>query len=162
MIRGYSSGEVALEHAHDLPSAVAGGGALGGVQPVNSPLTPNRTPEPGPTNRPTRSSRRRRSPVENLDYAAFAIRIIRAHGRRIAQGDIEALPDLLDLAAELHAATQHAVPLRVHPCGAVGQRQPGSAAGIADVRRDRQSTELHKAGTPALAPIPPEASVLRS
>jgi hypothetical protein len=47
--------------------------------------------------------------VENLDYAAFAARIIRAHGRRIAKGDIEALPDLLDLADELHAATQHAV-----------------------------------------------------
>lgn len=47
--------------------------------------------------------------MENLDYAAFAARIIRAHGRRIAQGDIEALPDLLDLADELHTATQHAV-----------------------------------------------------
>ena len=47
--------------------------------------------------------------MENLDYAAFATRIIRAHGRRIAQGDIEALPDLLDLADELHAATRHAV-----------------------------------------------------
>jgi hypothetical protein len=41
--------------------------------------------------------------VENLDYAAFAIRIIRAHGRRIAQGDIEAPPDLLDLAEQLAA-----------------------------------------------------------
>ena len=41
--------------------------------------------------------------MENLDYAAFAIRIIRAHGRRIAQGDIEALPDLLDLAEQLAA-----------------------------------------------------------
>jgi len=47
--------------------------------------------------------------VENLDYAAFATGIIRAHSRRIAEGDIEALPDLLDLADELHAATQHAV-----------------------------------------------------
>jgi hypothetical protein len=41
--------------------------------------------------------------VENLDEAAFAIRIIGAHGRRIAQGDIEALPDLLDLAEQLAA-----------------------------------------------------------
>jgi hypothetical protein len=41
--------------------------------------------------------------VENLDYAVFAIRIIRAHGRRIAQGDTEALPDLLDLAEQLAA-----------------------------------------------------------
>jgi integrase len=44
--------------------------------------------------------------VENLDYAAFAIRIIRAHGRRIAQGDIEALPDLLDLAEQLSNFTR--------------------------------------------------------
>jgi hypothetical protein len=41
--------------------------------------------------------------VENLDYAAFAIRIIRAQGRRIAQGDIEAPPDLFDLAEQLVA-----------------------------------------------------------
>ena len=41
--------------------------------------------------------------MENLDYAAFAIRIIRAHGRHIAQGDIEALPELLDLAEQLAA-----------------------------------------------------------
>jgi hypothetical protein len=45
----------------------------------------------------------------DLGYATFAIRVIRAHGRWIAEGDIEALPDLLDLADELHAATQHAV-----------------------------------------------------
>ena len=47
--------------------------------------------------------------MENLDYAAFATRIIRAHGRRIANGDVEALPDLLDLADELDAATRYAV-----------------------------------------------------
>jgi hypothetical protein len=33
--------------------------------------------------------------VENPDYAAFARRIIRAHGPRIAEGDIESLPDLM-------------------------------------------------------------------
>jgi hypothetical protein len=47
--------------------------------------------------------------VENPDYAAFATRIIRAHGRRIAEGDVEPLADLLDLADELDAATRHAV-----------------------------------------------------
>ena len=57
----------------------------------------------GATVRQLPSGRRPRSPAENLDYAAFAIRIIRAHGRRIAQGDIEALPDLLDLAEQLAA-----------------------------------------------------------
>jgi hypothetical protein len=57
----------------------------------------------GATVRHLPSGRRPISPVENLDYAAFAIRIIRAHGRRIAQGDIETLPDLLDLAEQLAA-----------------------------------------------------------
>jgi len=47
--------------------------------------------------------------VDNPDYAAFARRIIRAHGRRIADGDVDALPDLLDLADELDAATQTAI-----------------------------------------------------
>jgi hypothetical protein len=53
--------------------------------------------------------RKRRSSVENDDYAAFARRIIRAHGRRIAEGDVEGLADLLALQEELNAATQAAV-----------------------------------------------------
>jgi hypothetical protein len=56
-----------------------------------------------------RSKRRRRGDVENLDYAAFARRIIRTHGRRIADGDGEGLADLLALRDELDAATQTAV-----------------------------------------------------
>jgi DNA-directed RNA polymerase specialized sigma24 family protein len=79
------------------------------LQPVNTRLTPNQSADTASSPRPTRRSRRRRRDVENLDYAAFATRIIRAHGRRIAAGDIEALPDLLDLADELDAATRHAV-----------------------------------------------------
>ena len=47
--------------------------------------------------------------MENPHYAALAARIIRAHGRRIAEGDIDALPDLLRLATELDTATQRAV-----------------------------------------------------
>ena len=39
----------------------------------------------------------------------LAARIIRAHGRRIADGDIDSLPDLLRLAGEMDIATQHAV-----------------------------------------------------
>lgn len=46
---------------------------------VNSPLTPDR---------------RERRTVENTDYAAFARRVIRAHGRRVADGDVDALPAL--------------------------------------------------------------------
>ena len=79
------------------------------IQPVKTDLTPNRPTGSTSTRRPATGSRRRRRDVENLDYAAFATRIIRAHGRRIAEGDVEALPDLLDLADELQAATRHAV-----------------------------------------------------
>jgi hypothetical protein len=35
--------------------------------------------------------------VQNTDYAAFAARVIRAHGRRIADGDVEGLAELLAL-----------------------------------------------------------------
>jgi hypothetical protein len=47
--------------------------------------------------------------VENPDYAAFARRILAAFGRRIADGDIEALTDLTNLAAALDDAIAHAI-----------------------------------------------------
>ena len=34
--------------------------------------------------------------MENTDYAAFAGRVIRAHARRIAEGDVDGLTDLVD------------------------------------------------------------------
>jgi hypothetical protein len=37
--------------------------------------------------------------VENPDYAAFAAQVIRAHGWRVADGGVEDLADLLDLAS---------------------------------------------------------------
>jgi hypothetical protein len=80
-----------------------------GQNSVNDALTPDRTAVGGSSRAKERRSRRSRGEVENPDYAAFAARIIRAHGRRIADGDIDALPDLLRLAAELDTATQHAV-----------------------------------------------------
>jgi hypothetical protein len=53
--------------------------------------------------------------VENDDFARFAVRIIRAHGRRVAGGDVEGLRDLLALREELDAAAQAAVEgLRQH------------------------------------------------
>ena len=60
---------------------------------VKRPLTPNR----------------RRDVVENDAYAAFARRIVRAHGRRVATGDIEALADLMRLAADIETAIREAV-----------------------------------------------------
>jgi hypothetical protein len=76
---------------------------------VKAPLTPETASDASPARAKGRRSRRSRGEVENADYAAFATRIIRAHGRRIADGDIDSLPDLLRLAAELDTATQHAV-----------------------------------------------------
>jgi hypothetical protein len=76
---------------------------------VNADLTADQPAASGPSRAKTRRARRSRGEVENPDYAAFAARIIRAHGRRIADGDMDSLPGLLRLAAELEAATQHAV-----------------------------------------------------
>jgi hypothetical protein len=52
---------------------------------------------------------RRRDVVENDEFAAFVRRAIRAHGRRVAAGDVEALRELLALAGELDTATDNAV-----------------------------------------------------
>ena len=53
--------------------------------------------------------KRPRRPVENDEYAAFARRILRAYSRRIAAGDIDALADMADLAAEIDTAMGQAV-----------------------------------------------------
>ena len=87
---------------------------------VNAALTPNRAVRDGSSRTAGGSRRRRGTPVENTDYAAFAARVIRAHARRIAEGDVEGLADLLDLAHELDAATQAAV---------TGLREPGYSWG---------------------------------
>jgi DNA-directed RNA polymerase specialized sigma24 family protein len=52
---------------------------------------------------------RRRAVVENDAYAGFAARVVRAYARRVADGDVEALPAMLALSAELDAAIGHAV-----------------------------------------------------
>jgi hypothetical protein len=58
-----------------------------------------------------RRGRKRRSgpAVENASYAAFLRRAIRAAGRRVADGDVDGLADLLDLAGELDRAIDAAV-----------------------------------------------------
>lgn len=47
------------------------------------------------------ANRRTRRVVENDSYAAFATRVVRAHGRRIAAGDIDSLSTLLDLGKQI-------------------------------------------------------------
>ena len=47
---------------------------------------------------------RRGRVIENDQYAAFARRVIRAYSRRVSAGDIEAISDMTDLAADLDQA----------------------------------------------------------
>lgn len=47
--------------------------------------------------------------VENREFDAFARRIVRAYARRVADGDIEALPALRDLATTVDTALHDAV-----------------------------------------------------
>ena len=46
---------------------------------------------------------------ENDEYAAFARRVLRAYARRVADGDVEALTLMTDLAAEIDTAISQAV-----------------------------------------------------
>ena len=66
-------------------------------------------PEPNTVNNALTPNRRTRPTVENTDYTAFARRVIRAAGRRIADGDVEALTELLALTNELNTAIDTAV-----------------------------------------------------
>ncbi|BCJ74504.1 hypothetical protein CS0771_40480 [Catellatospora sp. IY07-71] len=52
---------------------------------------------------------RTRGAVENREFAAFARRIIRAHARRVASGDVEALTDLVALSTAVDQAITDAV-----------------------------------------------------
>ena len=53
--------------------------------------------------------KRRRRVVENDDYAAFIQRVIRAHSRRIASGDIDALTGMATLSGDLDHAIAEAI-----------------------------------------------------
>jgi hypothetical protein len=53
--------------------------------------------------------KRQRPVTENSEYAAFARRILRSYGRRIATGDVESLAHLIDLANDINDAIQQAV-----------------------------------------------------
>lgn len=47
--------------------------------------------------------------TETAEFAAFARRIVRAYGRRVSDGDVEALPELLALSSEIDAAITKSV-----------------------------------------------------
>jgi hypothetical protein len=52
---------------------------------------------------------RRRRRAENDEYARFVRRVVRAHARRVAGGDVDALADMTGLATELDEAVGQAV-----------------------------------------------------
>ncbi len=56
---------------------------------------------PNAVNRSLTPKRRTRGVVENDQYAAFCRRILGAHARRVADGDVEGLATLVGLAAEV-------------------------------------------------------------
>jgi hypothetical protein len=66
-------------------------------------------PEPQSGVKPRLTPARPRPVVENDEYAAFLRRVIRAYGRRIAAGDIDALADAVTLSWQLDAAIKTAV-----------------------------------------------------
>jgi hypothetical protein len=64
------------------------------------------TVKPALTPRPRKRSRRQ---VETVQFDAFARRILRAYARRVAAGDVEALPTLAALGSEVDAVCRLAV-----------------------------------------------------
>ena len=72
------------------------------------------------------SARRRREPVETTEYLAFAKRIVRAAGRRVAHGDE---PDLAELAG-LVELVDEALVVAVAGMRANGQSWPYIASGL--------------------------------
>ena len=77
---------------------------VNGALTLHPPALDSRPPRP-----------RRRDVVENDEYAAFVRRIIRAHARRVATGDVEALTDMVGLSILLDEAVGEAVAgLRAH------------------------------------------------
>jgi hypothetical protein len=69
-----------------------------------------------------------KSQVENREFAAFARRIIRAHARRVAACDVEALTDLVTLAADIDTAITDAI-RGLHACG-YSDAEIGSRLGV--------------------------------
>jgi hypothetical protein len=109
------------------------------VTTVNPALTPHRRTHTRPTAR-TRPTRRM---VENDDYAAFTRRILHAHARRIARGDIDGLAALAALATDIDTALQHAV---------TGLHQQGYSWADIATRLGTSRQAAHQRFTPPDAP----------
>jgi hypothetical protein len=66
-------------------------------------------PHCGNTVKAQLTPKRRKRHVENDEYAAFARRVLRGYGRRIAAGDVDAIADLGGLLGEVETALARAV-----------------------------------------------------
>ncbi len=78
--------------------------------PVKAPesVTTNPTPAPAPTPATVKEGLPRRR-TEDSEYGAFATRIVRAFGRRVAHGEAETLLLCLSLSRELDKAMSDGV-----------------------------------------------------
>jgi hypothetical protein len=88
--------------------------------------------------------------VENAEFTAFGRRILRAAGRRVAAGDVDALPALAALAVEVDAAIAEAV---------AGLRAAGYSWGEIAARLGvtRQAAHQRWSTVPAVPPVATEA-----
>jgi hypothetical protein len=69
----------------------------------------SRPSQPESSVKPALTSKRPPRMTENDEYIAFLKRIVRAYGRRVATGDIDALAPLAAMADQLDAAMQHGI-----------------------------------------------------
>jgi hypothetical protein len=81
------------------------------AQLLNGHHSPAHQDRPGgpATVKPTLTPKRAVRVRENDEYAAFARRVLRAYARRVADGDVEALTLMTDLADEIDTAISQAV-----------------------------------------------------
>ena len=131
--RTRSACRYAAEAVHRLPAAGAGRGAVGGSGPVpvvHQPVRADAEASQAGSDRPDRRwvalmpalaervadvkgsltpDRLARPVVENDGYAAFARRVLRAAGRRVAAGDVDGLADLVALSDEVERSVREAV-----------------------------------------------------
>ena len=106
---------------------------------------------------------RERGQVENKEFAAFAKRILRAFSRRVAQGDVEALTDLLAFERDLQGAIQDAV--SITPAKARHPLSPllGRVLPLRNRRRhDRLAEARRHGGSCSQRSVTPRSSVCRT
>lgn len=77
------------------------------AQDCQTTVRPSLTATEPPARR--RRKARDRRPLEATDFAAMMRRMLAAHGRRVADADVEDLADLMALQADLDAAIAYAV-----------------------------------------------------